>query len=39
MAQLPAEGLFELGDLALQSGVVLPNATIGYHEIKALLAA
>ena len=28
--QLPHEGVFELGDLRLESGVTLPNATLGY---------
>jgi homoserine O-acetyltransferase len=30
MTQLPQEGVFELGDLRLQSGIVLPNAIVGY---------
>jgi homoserine O-acetyltransferase len=30
MLQLPQEGAFNLGDLRLHSGVVLPNAKIGY---------
>ena len=28
--QLPQEGVFELGDLRLESGVTLPNAKLGY---------
>jgi len=28
--QLPREGVFELGDLRLESGVTLPNAKLGY---------
>jgi homoserine O-acetyltransferase len=28
--QLPHEGVFELGDLRLESGVTLPNAKLGY---------
>src|SRR6187399_3198650 len=38
-ASLPAEGVFELGDLRLESGVTLPKAGIGYKTHGKLNAA
>jgi len=38
-ASLPAEGVFELGDMRLESGVTLPKAAIGYKTHGQLNAA
>jgi homoserine O-acetyltransferase/O-succinyltransferase len=38
-SQLPQEGVFELGDLRLESGVTLPNAKLGYKTHGRLNAA
>ena len=37
--QLPAEGVFDLGDLRLASGTMLPNAKVGYKTHGKLNAA